>query len=222
MKPVAPGFWQFRFLWPNAFNAYFIEAGAERVIVDASTRWDRGNMRRQLAGKDSTLLVLTHAHPDHQGCAKCLCEEFNIPLAVHEAEVASAEGRAPLCRQSRSIEFLGGLIWAGPRSPVGRVLREGDVVAGFTVYHMPGHTPGHIVLFRESDRLAIVGDVLNNNHLITHTQYLREPPHVYTWDVAQNRQSIRRLASLRPRLMCFGHGPVLRDMTKLERYVERL
>ena len=54
MKCIAPGVWQFRFLWPNAFNAYYLEGDGEGVVVDASTRWDWGFMRRQLAGRKVT------------------------------------------------------------------------------------------------------------------------------------------------------------------------
>src|SRR4051812_25149285 len=163
MKLVAPGVWQFRFLWPNAFNAYYVEGEGEGVVVDASTRWDWGFMRRQLAGKKVTSVVLTHAHPDHQGCAAKICEMFQVPLACHEADADSAEGKAPLVRESAVWEAIGNTVWAGRRSAVGRRLQEGDRVAGFTVYHLPGHTRGHIGLLRESDGVMLVGDVINSN-----------------------------------------------------------
>jgi glyoxylase-like metal-dependent hydrolase (beta-lactamase superfamily II) len=223
MKMIAPGVWQFRFLWPNAFNAYYIEGEGEGVVVDASTRWDWGFMRKQLRGKRVTSVVLTHAHPDHQGCAKKLCDRFGVPLACHEADADSAEGKAPLVRQSAVWEVIGNLVWAGPRSPVGRRLREGDRVAGFTVYHLPGHTRGHLALLRESDRVAIAGDVVNTNDYLTGMLPLvRESPRTFSADPAQNRASIRRLWSLKPSMICAGHGPPLKDMARLERFIRRL
>ena len=50
---------------------------------------------------------------------------------------------------------------------MGRRLKEGDAVAGFRVVHLPGHTRGHMALFRESDGVALVGDVINTNDYLT-------------------------------------------------------
>ena len=111
MKAVAAGVWQFRFLWPNAFNAYYIEGAGEGVVVDASTRWDWGFMRRQLRGRKVTSVVLTHAHPDHQGCAAKICEMFQVPLECHEADADSAEGKRRWCGRVRFWRCWG--MWRG-------------------------------------------------------------------------------------------------------------
>jgi glyoxylase-like metal-dependent hydrolase (beta-lactamase superfamily II) len=223
MKLIAPGVWRFHLLWPYAFNAYYVEGENEGVVVDTSTRWAWPVIKHQLKGRAVTAIVLTHAHPDHQGCAKKLCNRFQVPLVCHEADVDSAEGRAPLVRQNAAWELIGNLAWAGPRSPVARQLHEGDRVAGFTVYHLPGHTPGQIALLRESDRVAIVGDVLNSNdYLMGFFTLLREPPRVFSLNPAQNRDSIRRLVSLKPSLICTGHGPPVCDMARFQRFAAKL
>jgi glyoxylase-like metal-dependent hydrolase (beta-lactamase superfamily II) len=121
----------------------------------------------------------------------------------------------------RRIIRLAVWTWAGPACPVERVLRDGDEVAGFRVVHAPGHTPGHVMFFRESDRVVIAGDVLANIHFITGRSGLREPPPFFSDDAARNRESIRLLASLRPRLTCFGHGPPLRGPEELSRFADR-
>jgi glyoxylase-like metal-dependent hydrolase (beta-lactamase superfamily II) len=113
-------------------------------------------------------------------------------------------------------------VWAGPGHPVDRPLREGDEVAGFEVLDAPGHSPGHVVYWRESDRVAIVGDVMNGMNLLTTIPGLHEPPKVFTPDPVRNRESIRRVAALRPSLVCFGHGPPFRDPDKLERFADQL
>jgi hydroxyacylglutathione hydrolase len=112
--------------------------------------------------------------------------------------------------------------WTGPPHPVARALIEGDEVAGFTVLESPGHSPGQVAYWRESDRVLILGDVLNNMNLITAIPGLHEPPEVFTPDPARNRRSARRLAALRPQLTCFGHGPPLRDAGKLADFIARL
>ena|GEM_PF-144078 len=223
MHKITDGVWRFRFLAANMFNAYYVTDGREAIVIDASTRWDFGPMRRQLAGKIVHHIALTHAHPDHQGCAARLARMFNCGLAVHEQEVASAEGHAPLVRQNFLFEIAGKIIWAGRCSKVTRPLREGDTIAGFTVYHMPGHTQGHIVFFRESDRVAIVGDVVNTNHpIFPFLTSVREPPTFFSANPAQNRASIKRLASLRPAIICAGHGPIVYGDTKLQQLAARL
>ena len=119
------------------------------------------------------------------------------------------------------ILWVGERLMAGPPCPVGRPLREGDEVAGFRVVHTPGHTPGHVVFFRDRDQVAIAGDVLANIRFLTGRSGLREPPTFFSIDPAANRRSARLLAGLRPRVACFGHGRPLRDPDLLERFVGR-
>jgi glyoxylase-like metal-dependent hydrolase (beta-lactamase superfamily II) len=106
---------------------------------------------------------------------------------------------------------------------VARALREGDDVGhGFTVLDTPGHSDGHVALWRESDRTLVLGDVLFNLHPLTTRPGLREPPRILTRDPQVNRESARRLAALEPELMLFGHGPPLRDPAVLAAFVAGL
>jgi len=216
MHSIAPGVWLLAG-WPrDLFNVYLVED----VLIDAGTRWARRRIARQLGGRPLQSVVLTHCHPDHQGSAHAICTAFGVPLACHAADVDAMEGRAPMLHRPR-LERLSRRLWAGPPHPVGRVLREGDDVAGFRVVHTPGHTPGHICLFREADRLAIAGDVLANIHFISRRPGLREPPRVFSTDAAQNRRSIQTLAALQPAVVCFGHGPPLREPAQLDQFLAR-
>ena len=110
----------------------------------------------------------------------------------------------------------------GPGHPVERRLGEGDEVGGFEVLDVPGHSPGHVAFWRESDRTPILGDVLNGMNLMTAIPGLHEPPRAFTPDPARNRESARRLAELEPRLTLFGHGPPFRDTRRLVEFVEGL
>ena len=126
--------------------------------------------------------------------------------------------RQPKTRLNRVI----GRFWTGPGHPVDRRLREGDEVAGFTVLDVPGHSAGHVAYWRESDRVLVLGDVLNNMDVITGRRGLREPKWFFTPDPARNRESIRRLAALEPSLAVFGHGPPLRDAGSLADFAAKL
>jgi glyoxylase-like metal-dependent hydrolase (beta-lactamase superfamily II) len=217
MREIAPGLWQLSGFPADAINVYL----AGDVLIDAATRWARRRVLRQLRGRRLSLVALTHCHCDHQGAAGLVCRKFGVPLACHEADAAVMEGRAPMAPDNRVVR-LGVRFWAGPPHPVARVLRDGDEVAGFRVVHTPGHTPGHVVFFRESDRVAIAGDVLANTHLFKGPGELIEPPRLFSVDPEQNRRSVRTLFGLRPSLVCFGHGPPLRDPKRLEQFVARL
>ena len=88
------------------------------------------------------MLALTHVHPDHQGCAKAVCEARGVPLACHADDVDAMEGRRPVGGDRRTpVAKFFARMWEGPPHKVDRVLQEGDEVAGFRVVHAPGHAP---------------------------------------------------------------------------------
>lgn len=87
---------------------------------------------------------------------------------------------------------------------------------------VPGHSPGHIALWRERDRTLICGDVFLNLGFYTTLSRLHEPPGLFTVNAARNRESARRLAPLEPRLVLFGHGASLDDPPKLSAFARSL
>lgn len=218
MKQMAPGIWRLDEAPRPLINVYL----AEDVLIDAGRTWDAGRIRKQTANVDLSLLALTHAHPDHQGSAKAICDERRIPLACHEDDVDAMEGRRPVAATSHPVAKFYARLWAGPPRKVDRVLREGDEVAGLRVIHAPGHAPGEVVFFRESDRVAICGDVIRNISYLTLRARLAEPPADLTPDPAENRRSIRKLAALEPSLILPGHGPAVTDMDAFKRFAAGL
>jgi hypothetical protein len=68
----------------------------------------------------------------------------------------------------------------------------------------------------------VLGDVLNGMNLLTGITGLHEPPRIFTPDPARNRESARRLATLEPALVCFGHGLPVRDTPKFVEFVDAL
>jgi glyoxylase-like metal-dependent hydrolase (beta-lactamase superfamily II) len=217
VKQLADDLWMLRGFPPNAINVYLVGD----VLVDAATRHAGRRIFRQLEGRKVAAHALTHAHPDHQGASKAVCERFGIELWCGERDADAMES-GNLGQKQHPLNRLIKAVWQGPAHPVARRLREGDDVAGFRVLDVPGHSPGHVAYWRESDRVLIVGDVLNNMNLITGIPGLHEPPVPFTTDPAQNRESARRLAALEPALVVFGHGPPLRDTRKFASFVNAL
>jgi len=220
LKYLAPGVWRLKEIPAPTINVYL----AEDVLIDAGRTWDKRRIFSELDGREISMLALTHVHPDHQGVAKDVCEARGVPLACHAEDVDAMEGRRPVQEASATnpVNRFIAKIWQGPPYKVDRVLQEGDEVAGFRVVHTPGHARGHVVFFRESDRVAICGDVIRNMSYATALPGIKEPPPVFTYDVDENRRSIRKLAELNPSLILPGHGPAVTDMAAFERFVAAL
>ena len=215
MKEIAAGVWQLKGFPPNVINTYLVGD----VLVDAGARADTGRIIKQLKGRELSAHVLTHAHADHQGASKAVCEQFGVPFWVHEADVRAAED-PEVMRGTMPKHPIPRLFWRlfhGPGRKVDRALREGDRIGDFEVLHVPGHSAGHIALWREADRVLIAGDVIATIDQVGLFPKLGEPKKFFTPDPARNRESIRRLAALRPSVVCVGHGPPLRDPAKLEK-----
>ncbi|MBC8161810.1 MAG: MBL fold metallo-hydrolase [Roseiflexaceae bacterium] len=208
MRELAPQVWMLPLVPPYAINAYLLGD----VLVDAGVRATTPWLLHQLRGHQLGLHVLTHAHPDHQGGSRAVCQRFGIPLwcgAQDAVAMEHGEVRAllPPLLANRLLDRL----MSGPAQPLARRLMPGDHVGDFVALATPGHTPGHTSFWRERDRVLILGDVLRNMDSLTLLPGLGEPYARFTCDIAQNRASIRLVAALRPKLICFGHGPPLHD-----------
>lgn len=219
MRQLADDVYMLKGFPPNAINVYLIGD----VLIDAATRQAEKRIFKQIAGRKISAHALTHVHPDHQGCSHMVCERLGVPLWCGQEDVPAMEsGDVVSPKVSDWMKSVQDRFWCGPPHPVAKALREGDEVAGFTVLETPGHTRGHVAFWRESDRVLILGDVLNDMNVMTGVPGLKEPPDLYTADPVRNRASARRLAALRPALTCFGHGAPLRDPDKLAEFAERM
>ena len=211
MRSVADDVFQLPLIPRNGINAYLIDD----VLVDTGIKQSAGKIAGMLEGRSISAIALTHAHGDHAGGMKRLAAQLGVPVWCGAADREAAETGKPvlspgLKRPGLSVIANGAGGFDG--APIARVLAEGDALsAGFTVLDTPGHSPGHISFWRESDRTLICGDVFFNMHLLTTVPGLREPPDLLTIDPAQNRDSERKLAALEPHTVGFGHGPVLDD-----------
>lgn len=220
MKLLAPEVWRLDEFPGPITNCYLIDD----VLVDTGRRWDRRRIFREIMDRKIAMVALTHVHPDHQGVARDICVARGIPLACHADDVEAMEGRRPLQEGSadNALTRFVCRIWQGPPHPVTRVLHEGDEVAGFRVIHAPGHSRGEVIFFRESDRVAVCGDVIRNMSFATGLTGIKEPLSLLTYDMAENRRSIRKLAELKPTLILPGHGPAVTDLAKFARFVNQL
>jgi hydroxyacylglutathione hydrolase len=211
MRSLADGVWQLSGFPPNNVNVYVLDD----VLIDSGIALDRRRILRQTADHKLTAHALTHAHIDHYGSSHAICQQLDIPMWCGAADVEAVE-------TGKMEGPRGRMLPAAKAHPIARGLKEGDEVGGFTVLDTPGHSPGHVSYWRESDRVLVCGDVMWGYNPFLFSGAIREPFPVVSPDPDLNRQSARRLAALEPSLVCFGHGAPLRDTARFIAAVERL
>lgn len=204
----------------NGINTYLVE----NVLIDAGIKNSGNKIVKAIGKREIKAHAITHAHADHQGASHFICTHYQIPFWCSEgekrnAETGNATERYPY--QNHLITKFQKIFWAGDGHKVQQVLKEGDFVGTFRVVETPGHSEGHISFFRERDGVLIVGDVLVNMNFITTIPGLHEPPTLFTSNQDENRESIKKLNSLKPDILCFGHGPVLFDKGQFKKFMQK-
>jgi glyoxylase-like metal-dependent hydrolase (beta-lactamase superfamily II) len=222
-------------------NAYLVgppgAGSGEWVLVDAGMSFSGSTIRRAAAGRfgpDSRpkAVVLTHGHFDHVGALKELAEGWDVPVYAHPLELPYLTGRAKYPPPDPSVggglmaylcrAYSRGPIDLGPR--VRPLPGDGTVpgMPGWRWVHTPGHTPGHVSLFRDADRFLIAGDAFVTTKqesavsaLTRLPQEVRRPPAYFTTDWHQARNSVRTLGRLRPQVAATGHGTPMRGEAML-------
>ncbi|MFI2368139.1 MBL fold metallo-hydrolase [Streptomyces sp. NPDC018833] len=210
---VLPQLHMFRF---PVGQAYLWRDGDELTLVDAGHRDAAPLIEEAIrgAGLDPAAIrriVLTHCHRDHMGAAGELAERYAAEVLAHRLDAPVVRGEAPvpepvLLDWEVPLYEHGLTVPPAPPTRVDRELEDGDVLdfgGGARVVHSPGHTDGsigihlphHGVLFT-GDCVAGVGQVMLG---------------VFNVDRATAQVSMRRLASLAPSTVCFGHGDPLTE-----------
>jgi len=226
---IADGVWRVAGDLRRGMNVYLLEDEGGVTMFDAGTKAMVKGVReagQELGGLQR--IVLGHSHTDHRGAAPGLAKELGVPVLCHADELEDAQGDGGLHYFSfDKVEVawvrwiyptLLKRVWDGGPVKVADTVSEGDEVAGFKVMHFPGHAPGLIGLWRESDRLALVSDtfyVIDSARLKRQQETgpdgnkrskatVAHPFSSQDHDLA--RESLRKLAALEPETAWPGHA----------------
>ena len=227
---VAEGVWGMKHVF---VNFYMIKNSEDNswVLVDAGFKWSASkikNMAETLFGENSrpSAIVLTHGHFDHVGAVEELAEEWSVPVYAHFMEIPFLTGKSSYPPPDPSVGggLMSTLSFTYPRGPINiwnhiNVLPSGGTIPGLTDWkyiHTPGHTPGHISLYRESDKVLIAGDAFVTTKaesmlsVLLQTKRISGPPKYFTTDWDASKESVSLLANLQPKIAATGHGMPMR------------
>ncbi len=214
-------------------NTYFVDTPDSWVLVDAGmslTGWRIKNYAEKLYGANSkpSAIVLTHGHFDHAGSALDLAETWDVPVYAHRLEMPYLTGESDYPPQDPTVGgALAQMSRLFPHSgyDLGNRVREisenGEIaeLPGWKTIHTPGHTAGHISLFRDSDKTLLAGDALatmNQDSWVSNVTQAKEfchPPAPFTTDWQAARRSVEILAELEPQIVAAGHGQPIKENT---------
>lgn len=223
---VAPGVWGRKEVFANL---YFLQdrISGEWAMVDAGLSWSASSIKKIVSnlfgeGNKPSSIILTHGHFDHVGALETLLTEWDVPVYAHPMELPYLTGQSSYPPPDPSVGggLMSALSFLYPKGPIDireyvRALPDDNTIPGMPEWKYiftPGHSPGHISLFRERDKVLIAGDAFVTTKpesafcALTYMRRFSGPPKYFTCNWASAKLSVLKLAALDPEVVATGHG----------------
>ena len=230
LDDIAPGLKGLRIIFVNVFGV--THPDGSWTLIDAAMPGSASRIKswaeKHFQGPPNSI-VLTHGHFDHAGTALELADHWDAPIFAHPLEFPYLTGQkeydGPNWKAGGGLMPLLSPLF--PKGPIdlGNRLKplpgEGAELSiaqlpGWTLLHTPGHTPGHVSFFRETDRTLLVGDAFCTTKPesffesnLAQQPELHGPPSYFTSNWSDARDSVQKLAALDPITVAVGHGKPL-------------
>lgn len=164
---------------------------------------------KKINRNDLGLILITHAHVDHYGCANSLRSVTGAKIAVHQADMKDLSSGNTRLGSARGIGKMATMLLPlfemvmqpTPTKP-DVILTDGDSLAKYNiegvVIHTPGHTMGSCSLLVK-ERYAFVGDLISSSSQPRVQKYFAQD-----WSLIP--RSVERIKAANPELVYMGHG----------------
>ncbi|MFZ5986958.1 MAG: MBL fold metallo-hydrolase [Bacillota bacterium] len=205
---------------PKANNGEWVLVGAgmahtaKDIIQAAEGRFGKGSQPKAI--------ILSHGHFDHVGAIFELINQWNVPVYAHEYEIPYLTGKMDYPPADPTVNE-GLIAKISPTFPnksinlgnrVQALPADGTVpwMPGWRWIHTPGHSPGHVSFFRDSDKVLIVGDAFTTlkqdsaESVLTKEKDVNGPPAYFTIDWKAAEKSVKTLKDLKPQVAVPSHG----------------
>ena len=207
-------------------NAYLVGNANSWVLIDSGMPGNAGKIKEAAEsrfgpGSKPRAILLTHGHIDHAGSAPDLAQEWDVRVYSHRLEWPYLNGSSSYPPHDPTAPgFFSFMVRFMPSRTVDVGERLAELASNlpalglddWQVHFTPGHTAGHVAIYRKSDGVLLAGDALatvnmdNFFDLLTKREQVCRPPAPATTDWQQARRSVQLLAGLRPNVIAAGHG----------------
>ncbi|RYG74272.1 MBL fold metallo-hydrolase [Lentibacillus lipolyticus] len=203
---------------PEEGKWVLVDAGlpesADEILETAEERFGKEN--------PPSAIMLTHGHFDHVGGLVELVQKWDVPVYAHPMEIPFLTGEKSYPEPDPGVE--GGLLAKisayYPNKPINlgsavKPLPDDNSVPGMEDWewvHTPGHSPGHVSFYRARDGMLLAGDAFitvrqdSFYNVLMQNSEVNGPPRYLTTDWESAKESVEKLAALRPEIAVTGHG----------------
>ncbi|AFS79175.1 beta-lactamase domain-containing protein [Gottschalkia acidurici 9a] len=212
---------------------FLIDTGMENaagfIIEVAEKHFGKGTVPKAI--------ILTHGHFDHIGSIIQLTNYWNVPVYAHKLELPYLIGEKDY--PQGNPDAGGGIVSlmssSFPHSAIDishhihPLPDDGSIpdMNDWRWIHTPGHSPGHISLFRDRDRTLIVGDAFSTvqqeslSSVLSQDKKISGPPAYLTIDWKSAQESVSKLKDLSPSLAITSHGMPI-EGNELNKFLDQL